>query len=291
MIRDLAGDGSGIAWIASYPKSGNTWIRAFVHCLNMLAAGRQLESGYLDEIDQTVLMIGALTRAIEQVTGKPREQLTFSDAAASRPAAEARIAAGRKGLVLIKTHTVRAVFEGAPTIDPRLTVGAVYVVRDPFDVAVSLKHFLDCSQDQAIAIMNRKNFGGVASTQFEIWGSWSENVLSWAEQPSPEVLVLRYEDLLGDPVRALAGVSRHLRMRVAPPQIVEATQKASFTNLRKAEGDGGFSERPESSERFFRSGRTGEGRRSLTRAQMKAIVEEHGATMERFGYSTSMDVQ
>jgi hypothetical protein len=119
---------------------------------------------------------------------------------------------------------------------------------------------------------------------YEAWGGWSQNVRSWTAEPSPVVLVLRYEDMLADPMPAFASVAAHLRLGATPAQIGEAVELSAFKRLQSEETRSGFVERSEKARRFFREGRAGQWREALTPAQVDRVCAEHGDQMRRFGY-------
>jgi hypothetical protein len=119
---------------------------------------------------------------------------------------------------------------------------------------------------------------------YEVCGSWSEHVRSWTARPHRSVIVVRYEDLLADPLRNFALIARHLMMSATPVQIGEAVARSSFERLRAQEEARGFKEKPDGMAWFFRSGRSGAWRERLNRRQVRRIVRDHGEQMARFGY-------
>ena len=99
------------------------------------------------------------------------------------------------------------------------------------------------------------------------------------------MLVVRYEDMLADPVPTFAGVAKHLRQKPTPEQIAEAVALSSFDELRDAEiAAGDFRERSERADRFFREGRAGEWREKLKPEQARRIEDTHRDMMSKFGY-------
>jgi hypothetical protein len=285
MIRQLDKDGRGIAWIASYPRSGNTWLRIFLHFVNLAAGGMPLDRAAPDDVGSTTPAAAALPTELEQFRGREPSSLTPLEIAQSRPASQAAYARSRNGLSLLKTHTILGAVAGVPTVNPELTVGAIYLVRNPLDVVISLGHYLGCSRTQAIAFLNAPEFGATPRTYFETWGSWSENVRSWTSQPRQDTLVLRYEDMVAEPLVALTRAVRHLRLPATPADIVEAAQRSSFQELQKAEGEKGFREHPSTTgSKFFRQGQPGQWRSQLGDDEIRAVVMAHHAQMKRFGY-------
>ena len=275
---------SGLVWLASYPKSGNTWTRAFLH---NLFKGMSGEAGTQD--------INGLNRFTAAVNGRElyAETLGFKPTdehrdqiAAARHEVQRRATEQFEGLIFTKTHQALMVDRGSTTINFAVTAGVIYIVRNPLDVAVSYAHHLGCSLDETIAIMGSANAEiPVTETQvYEVLGSWSQHVLSWTHKPHQALCVMRYEDMLATPERTFGELARHLLLTPTPGQLAGAIDRSSFARLRAQEESEGFQERPSETDRFFREGRAGQWKDILTKKQVTRIVEDHGPQMARFGY-------
>jgi hypothetical protein len=205
-----------------------------------------------------------------------------------RPLVQAEIAAQTDGLALVKTHHALVMDRGHPTLNFSVTSGAVYLVRNPLDVAISYSHHLNTDIDDTIAQMAEKGLEtdiGERSV-YEVYGSWSEHVNSWTAKPHRAVCVLRYEDMLEQPQASFSALARHLLLQPTPEQLNEAIARSSFEKLKAQEDLSGFREKPEHAKRFFREGRSGQWREQLSRRQIRRIVKDHAEQMDRFGYLT-----
>jgi hypothetical protein len=283
MIHATPANSGGLVYIASYPKSGNTWIRAFLYNVTRISLRLPPDKDILQNLAFSSAYEVNLVDMFEQVIGKPADQLTIEDVTKARPAVHDAIASKFKGISFLKTHdTSKVLLKMIAARRPAL--GAIYVVRNPLDIAHSLKDFFRCTQDEAVQILNKEDFFYRPTPVFEVWGSWSQHVERWTQPERDEVLVLRYEDMLEKPVVALARVLHHLQIRLAPPQIVEAVEYSSFSHLQERESATGFRENSNVAERFFREGRAGRWRGELTDQQVKKLVNAHGEMMARFGY-------
>jgi hypothetical protein len=222
----------------------------------------------------------------EHVLGKPAAKATPAQIAAARCAVQVELVRGEGGPVFIKTHNAVAMVEGAPTINFDITRAAIYVVRNPLDVAVSYAHFSGVGVDTVIAQMGDADayLGSGERRVYEFLGSWSFHVASWLSIPHRPVLILRYEDLLRDPVRSFGRLAAFLRLRPSAEQLRRAIEMSSFDELAGQEQRAGFAERPETAERFFRAGRAGQWRDALSADQIKSIIAGHAPMMMRFGY-------
>ncbi len=276
----------GIVWIASYPKSGNTWLRVFLYHLMRIAGGYPREEDEINKLDRASTYEGRLFGLFEEFLGKPLASASRGEVATVRPQVHAAIAQRSPALALVKTHNVLGNIGGIPILNLAVAAGSVYVVRDPRDIALSLASHLGTTADHAITVMGTAGYktDNTQETAFEVWGSWSEHVFSWTSHPHQAMLVVRYEDLLADPIKHFTAIVEHLGQRPTREQIVEAVEESTFNKLRAAEEKGDFRERSERAERFFRQGKAGEWREKLTAEQARRIVDAHGEQMRNFGY-------
>ncbi len=280
------GQQSGIVWIASYPKSGNTWARAFLHNLVRVQKGERGEQD-INEMARFSTWEVERKRYAQVLGFTPDNAKHKAEIAATRHAVQREIADTSNGIVFIKTHNALVMDRGHSTINFAVTAGAVYVVRNPLDVAISYAHHGGVSADRAIMVMGTTNVETPGSdiAIYEVHGSWSEHVWSWTRQPNRALHVMRYEDMLADPEKAFGRLARHLLLGSTPEQLRQAIELSSFARLQEQERKSGFCERPANADaNFFREGRAGQWKDVLTQAQIDRIVRDHGEQMQRFGY-------
>lgn len=278
----------GILWIASYPKSGNTWTRALLN--NLLKIIQDEDEGAPQNINRmneyTIWDISA--KPYEKILEQPPKDVDRSEIARVRPQVQEMIAERTDGLAMVKTHHALVMDRGVPTINFAITSGAIYIVRNPLDVAVSFASHLGSTVDRAITEMGIRNLEtGVSETSvYEVYGSWSQHVESWTRKPHRAIYVMRYEDMLERPMETFGGLARHLLLPATREQLQLAIDRSSFDELKKQEEEEGYREKPDAAEKFFRKGKAGEWRHELTPAQVIQIVKDHHVQMQRFGYLT-----
>lgn len=269
-----------ILWLASYPKSGNTWIRAF---LANLVANRPTPLP-LSELPNYG-RLEADPELYTRLAGKPSTQLNFDELCALRPQVAAAIVAEAPRTVFVKTHSMAGVHDGTPLITPQGTAGAIYVVRNPLDVVISMSHHFAIDLDAAIDYLGDDRAATENSHLFvtEFLGSWSHHVKSWADGESDRVIIVRYEDLIEKPAKAFGRVAKLVGVDDRA-RISRAIDHSSFAALSGMEKRDGFVEVPIKGKRFFRSGKINQWREALTRDQVKRISDRHREQMQRFKY-------
>ena len=267
-----------LVWLASYPKSGNTWIRAFLH--NYIA-NAQTPHSINNLVDVSV------AECAMAFFGTPGEILSPQETQALRPQVHRQLTRLHDDLVFVKTHNANLDVHGIPLCTPQVTAGAIYVIRDPRDVALSYAAFTGKSLDEIIAFMANEGAANASDgTQvFELLSSWSRHAVSWVA--TPRRLLVRYEDLLTDPARGFARIVRFLGeagVQPDPERLQRAIAFSSFKTLARQEDQEGYRAGSQTGEKFFRAGKAGQWRNALSTAQADAIWAAHHDIMEKFGY-------
>ncbi len=271
-----------LVWIASYPKSGNTWMRAFLH--NYI---RQPDAPY--DINRLTDLAASDVNAerYQRYDQRPASQYSVADVQRMRRLVHRDLTTLDATLVFVKTHNARLVVAGAPLITPEVTAGAIYILRDPRDVAVSYSRHRGRSLDDTIAFMADPDAatGGTDSKVHEHLGSWSLHVQSWTGRPDPRVRVVRYEALVDAAEATFGPLISWLGQDPPPERLRRAIRFSAFDELRAQEQARGFKERvAEATAPFFGTGQAGHWRSVLSTAQRARIERDHAAEMQRFGY-------
>lgn len=274
----------GIYWLASYPKSGNTWFRSFL--TNLLQDGDA-------PADINELNTGNIASArgwLDEVLGFDTAELDPDEVDRLRPIVY-RWSAAHGETEYHKIHDAYWHLEdGEPLVSREATRGALYLLRNPLDVAPSYANHRTRSIDEAIEKMadrthslSHSRHGLTTQTRQKMF-DWSSHVLSWVDADGLDCRVLRYEDMLADPMTAFAGAAAYLGLPDDPEAIAKAVRFSDFAELKRQEGEKGFRERPPKVGSFFRQGRSGDWRETLSDEQVARIIADHGEVMRRFGY-------
>ena len=278
----------GIYWLASYPKSGNTWFRSFLYNLQ--------QNGDVPA-DINELSTGSIASGrgwLDEVLGFDTAELHPDEVDRLRPAVY-RWSLQDKETGYHKIHDAYTTTpDGEPLVSREGTLGALYIIRNPLDVAPSLASHNHSTLDVAIQAMGDPRHAISRSTKAlpdqvrQKQLTWSEHVLSWADAPGLKRWVIRYEDMLAEPTRTFTQAAEFLQLPTEPERIDKAIRFSDFKVLSQQETDKGFKERPVKAERFFRQGQSGGWRDQLSPDQVQRIVADHADVMQRFGYLDDM---
>lgn len=277
----------GIVWLASYPKSGNTWFRIVLsRVLNQSVC-----PDYINDIDTILGSPMVVNRMwMNRISGFDTALLSDDELDMLRPAAYEWYAGQVGKSVYIKIHDAYTFVDASTPLFPvKGCLGAVYFIRNPLDVAISLAHHAKCPVDWSIHMMANPKFSVPLNTRNDRQirqqiSSWSNHVNSWVSNPPFKVLVLRYEDMLANPLATFAEGMEFLNLAVSKANLSKAIEDASFDKLQRQEAQFGFREKPPGEGSFFRKGIVGDWKASLNEAQIHKIIQDHGEVMREYGY-------
>lgn len=274
----------GTFWLASYPKSGNTWFRAFL--ANLLSEADA-------PVDLNALHIGSMASGrewIDDVLGIDTADLTPAEIMRLRPVAYDWLFTQASRFEYHKIHDAYLYEQNAPVFGGAGVRGALYLLRNPLDVAVSFAHHNGSSIDSAIAHMGNpdcvlaKVKKGLAFQLEQRVLTWSQHVLSWVNAKEIPVHVLRYEDMHADGMAMFSQAAAFLRLPHEVERVEKALSMTRFDRLQEQESQHGFSERSFKAERFFRKGIVGDWRNTLSSSQVEKIIHDHFDVMRQFDY-------
>jgi aryl sulfotransferase len=280
-----SGHGS-IVWLASYPKSGNTWVRAL---LTALIENNSKTPDINNLVGNTEFYV---RQSLDDLCGIDSANLSAAQLLPYLRAMWLIAADLADDTIFIKVHDqYRAILNGLAVFPAEASRAVIYIVRHPFDVAASLAAHNDSTFDAAIALMGDSSYAlhnsvGRGSEFLPIViGDWSSHVTNWLDQSEIPVLVVRYEDLQANATECLREIAAAAGIDTSSAVLASTAQNCQFQRLRDAEVKSGFIEKPIGSASFFRLGLVGDGRTSLSLAQQSEIYRRHGPVMERLEYS------
>ena len=284
-------DHKKIVWLASYPKSGNTWLRIMLEN----ALHHPEEPVNINEL--SVSAIASSRFLIDDSLGSSSSEMTAAEIQDLRPEVYRQIAYDSEELVFIKVHDAWTLNrKGEPLFPPEVTRAVIYVIRNHLDVVVSYNFHRSSTIDRTIKILNSPDFKmcpdhGRLFTQVEqSIGSWSTHARSWIDQSELPVLVIRYEDMLDNTKETLNKVVEFIGLDLDQHIIEQSVSSSSFSVLSKMEKESGFLEKPRNADSFFRKGQKDDWKNFLDKQAVDTIISNHREYMTRYNYLTANDM-
>ena len=235
-----------IFWIASYPKSGNTWIRTVISSYFFT------KDGIYDE---------KLIKKIDQFpTRKYFKDFDYNkevpgDTAKYWVKAQQRINTDNK-LKFFKTHNMFGKVNGHDFTNSENSIGGIYVVRDPRNVITSIKNHYGLDDDKAIKWMTNKNnyiydvekVRDAGYGDFQFISSWDVNYISWKVQQKVPIMFVKYEDLVDQTYSVFFKIIEFINKttrnseKINKSKLKISLNSTNFDKLKQMEKTRGFSE-------------------------------------------------
>ena len=267
-----------IFWIASYPKSGNTWLRLLITNYLWPSGSNSFENlKYIERFPGKKFF----KELIEENTLKNDKLEIFKHFIS----AQERINQNNQ-LNILKTHNFAGSIRDYPFTDSKNSCGAIYIIRDPRSVAISHAYHhnydFEKSTNRILSTKNITSNNGYIEARL----SWKVHYLSWKKINIPKIII-KYEDLLQDPFsnffQVLKFINQFKKIEIDQNKINEVIKKCSFKNVSENEKKFGFNER-EGKEYFFRKGLPDEWKETLNKDLVKKIEEEFAEEMRELNY-------
>lgn len=277
-----------IIWLASYPKSGNTWFRVFLTNL-MASSGIPAQINHLVETS-----ISSSRKIFDDYAGLSSSDLTYEEIDRLRPEVYRMQSMESNELLFKKVHDkFYKVNDKQLLFPPEISKGVVYIIRNPLDVLVSFAYHRSTQVNNMIPILNDPNFS-ICDNKYKLHGqlrqfigSWSDHVKSWSEQTMIPVHIIRYEDMVNSAFTCFSQVVTFIGLEKTECQIKDAIQKSDFVVLSKQEKENGFREKMINSKSFFRKGTIGDWQNHLDKENIKNVITNHKDVMLKYGYLDS----
>jgi len=286
-----------IIWLASYPKSGNTWLRSI---LNQILFVDPTTENIFSDIHKNIPGYPSLIHFINLNPSlkNTNDIQKISNIIKNWGESQNKINK-KKGLKFFKTHNLlTSINLDGQTFhftDTRNSLGVIYIVRDPRNIITSLKnHFFLNSYDEAFEMMiDKKRWIGTTKDRVpQSLSSWDQHFNSWSFFPKNYIL-FRYEDLLSDPkkqiIRLYEYLQKFIKINFDKQKIDKIILNSKFLNLKKLENQGYFKEKAidpytKETKEFFYLGPRNDYSKILDDKTRYKIEKHFKVTMKKIGY-------
>ena len=282
-----------IFWIASYPKSGNTWLRALISSYYYSKDG-MFAKNTIEKIDQF-----PRKKYFDYFDYNPK---IIQDTSRFWISAQKKINED-KNIKFFKTHNAFGELNKHKFTDKENTIGAIYIIRDPRNVITSLKNHYEMNDDEALEwmtntkqyIYDQRNFKEDGFGSFQFLSSWEINYKSWKLQNQIPLKIVRYEDLLDKTFLVFKEIIEFInktlnsQKSLNKEKLKNAVRSTSFNNLKTHEKNYGFSEAISSKNKrdkipFFFLGPENDWKKILNDEQSKKLTNIFEKNLKEFSY-------
>ena len=283
-----------IIWLASYPKSGNTWVRSFISALLYSDKGEFENFETLKKIGQfpSRSLFKNFVSDLQDVNEVYKNWLNVQN-----------FINLDKKIKFFKTHHVNCTIDDYKFTNDENTIGAIHIVRDPRNVILSMKnHYSHVDYDETREFMFKdKKWIGVKKSSSELSApdhriptlisSWNIHYKTWKNK-TKNYLLVKYEDLQKNPLIEFTKIAKYVenltQMQFDNKKIEKAIEATSFEKLENLEKKGLFSENAETQDgqkvKFFYKGAKNDWKESLSDEIIEKVNLKFKSEMEELGY-------
>ena len=281
-----------IIWIASYPKSGNTWVRSLL-------------SAYLYSEDGNFNF--NLLKKILKFPSKKYLEYFIKDFSNIKKVSEYWITAQERinlqnenKSIFLKTHSTLCTLEKNPFTNKKNTQAVIYIVRDPRNVITSVGNHFSMNIDESYNFMIDSNriltadkWGSNNFGISDVLGSWGDHYKSWKNIKFAPILIVKYENLMNDTKKSLIEIINFLQkfsnIKIDNKKISKTVESCNFENLRNMEKNEGFNEAAYSEKlnkkvNFFHLGKKNNWKNLLNQEMEKKIRKKFHDEMIELKY-------
>ena len=291
-----------IIWLASYPKSGNTWVRTIINQIIFNDIKSKTEvfdkltriRRYPSKID----IVGLPQLPNHNVFTKEQKKKVIDFTIKNWSVSQDKINQNNKTNIL-KTHNIlcKLNLDGKNYSFASLnnTIGVIHIVRDPRNIVTSVKnHFSINTEEESVEMLcDNYNWTGFVNNEIpQLLSSWSNHYNSWKRFPN-NYLLIKYEDLVTDIskeiIRIAKYLSNHFEYEFSEKIVDEIKKNTSFENFKELETKGKFNENSINEitgkkNTFFNLGPKNNWKEILKKESIYKIEKEFNKEMKELGY-------
>ena len=291
-----------IIWLASYPKSGNTWVRTIINQIifndvkskNEVFDNLSRIKRYPSKTD--IIGLPQIPNTSNLTKEQKKEVIDFT--IKNWSVSQDKINKNNKTNIL-KTHNILCKLnldgKNYSFADLNNTIGVIHIVRDPRNIVTSVKnHFsINTEEDSVEMLCDNYNWTGFANNEIpQLLSSWSNHYNSWKKFPN-NYLLIKYENLVSDISKEIIRIAKYLsnyfEYEFSDKIVDEIKKNTSFENFKELETKGKFNENSINEitgekNTFFNLGPENNWKKILKKESINKIETEFNKEMKELGY-------
>jgi len=278
-----------IIWLASYPKSGNTWLRSIISSLL-----------YSDDGNFKFEQLKKIQQFPEKKFFKDfvKDFNNFNEIKENWILAQ-EIINLKNQTQLLKTHQGKYTVGEHSFTNKENTLAIIYIVRDPRSLVKSISNHFSLSDDKACKFLlspevigNGKKFEERGSGMFNLLGKWNDHYRSWTRDKN-NFLLVKYEDLIADTAielnKIIEFLKKYINFKTDESKNNRILETTSFENLKRMENQGLFKENvlnknDNSKVKFFHLGPENKWKNNINDDIIKQIEKNFYNEMKELNY-------
>ena len=291
-----------IIWLASYPKSGNTWVRTIINQIifNDVKSTTEVFDNLsrIRRYPSKTDIVGLPQLPNHNVFTKEQKKEVIDFTIKNWSVSQDKINKNNKTNIL-KTHNILCKLnldgKNYSFADLNNTIGVIHIVRDPRNIVTSVKnHFsISTEEDSVEMLCDNYNWTGFANNEIpQLLSSWSNHYNSWKKFPN-NYLLIKYEDLVSDTSKEIMRIAKYLsnyfEYEISEKIVDEIKKNTSFENFKELETKGKFIENSINEitgekKTFFNLGPENNWKKILKQESIDKIEKEFNKEMKELGY-------
>ena len=274
-----------IIWIASYPKSGNTWIRSFLTSYFCTPDG-SFSFDLLKNIPTFESDIFSPYLSKEEAAKNPESISKYW----LEVQKNSRLKNGN--FIFLKTHNFCGEINNRPFTSAKYTIGFIYVVRDPREVVVSYSNHFKTSFEESVNMITSSKPAvllneGINYPVFIY--NWGINYSSWKKFNNVLSITIKYEDMVSEPYLTFKNILKFLNNLGLPAidehKLSNSLKNTSFSSLQNLEKRDGFKEQHLLKDiKFFNKGSVDSWKKKLSKKNIEIIENKFYKEMKELNY-------
>ena len=272
-----------IVWLVSYPKSGNTWVRAFLSTY-FQSSNNKFNYNLLNKISEFP------QHDIINKFMQTKDFHNLGEVSKNWIKTQNEINLNKK-VTFLKTHSALCNVGGNVFTNKDTTLVFIYIVRDPRAIILSLSNHFGFNQEKSLEILTDEKYtiypkNSVQNFPATHVSSWKNHYCSWKNCTSINNIIIKYEDLISNPhntfKKLVLFLNKYAKIEYNDDKLTNSIKATQFENLKNYEEKYGF--KMGQKNKFFHLGKNNNWKSLLNKKIESEINNQFESSMKELGY-------